>query len=597
MSALQHRRQRLQQAVDGLWPYGRDLTSIEAASGVSVPDLDHAQQSTEEALTAAWMPLRRNHVARIIEAVRTAVAEHPPGDTSWVGTITPGPLSTPGMQAAMLEGIDTGHALAVSEAARQSRAVAARATLARRLDHTERVGAYVTGAERLMVGALVQTASREAFRLTTADVDVAAYVTSILGELPMLYERDVLGGMATGAVNEGRYEVVATILGGTSPLQAAQPNFITGLTPSPSAPIYALEILDGNTCEECAAIDGQRYDTIDEARVDYPGIGGGYVNCLGRDRCRGSLVFVYDEATPGGGTGIVEPPPPRPPRPTPPPPPRPTPAPPPPPPAPTPPPTPPVETPGLLRADMFGDTATVLDAVRANGKVLREALQRKMDEQHLGSTASAWARPALVRETLVEHGVEMAEAGDLAFDIGTVNAGAPPLGDVVNQATRMFPKQWIEASNNVYPRLSINDLGWNARAGFSLPDAGIGLESDGTLDVAAHELVHRVEYAIGPSLGALEREWLQARRLPGERVQVLPGYASNEVGIIDELPDPYIGKVYSPDGKLETPIDHYEVVSSGVQTLAGRQGLTAEATLADHDLIEFVLGVLATLRL
>jgi hypothetical protein len=59
--------------------------------------------------------------------------------------------------------------------------------------------------------------------------------------------------------------------------------------------IYALEILDGNTCDECEAIDGQEYASVAEARVDYPGIGGGYVACLGRERCRGSLVFVHEE--------------------------------------------------------------------------------------------------------------------------------------------------------------------------------------------------------------------------------------------------------------------------------------------------------------
>lgn len=290
MSALQARRQRLQQAADGLWPYRRDLSDIEAASRVDVPSLDHEQQATEEELTAAWAPLRRRVVEEIVSAVEDATTRHAPGDTSWVASIAIDvPDATP-LAAAMLGGIDAGRALALDEAHAQSPALAERVAGFPRPNHTERIRSYSEGAVAILVGGLVQSASREAFRLTLAtDVDVPAAVLVILGDLPMLYERDVLGGMACGAVNEGRYEVMQAVLGGASPLVEAAEGV---------ASIYALEILDGNTCDECAAIDGQEYFSIDAARLDYPGIGGGYVDCAGRDRCRGTLVIVYgDEAT------------------------------------------------------------------------------------------------------------------------------------------------------------------------------------------------------------------------------------------------------------------------------------------------------------
>lgn len=55
--------------------------------------------------------------------------------------------------------------------------------------------------------------------------------------------------------------------------------------------IWASEILDGNTCRSCAAIDGKEYATLEEARADYPS--GPYARCDGGARCRGTLVFEY----------------------------------------------------------------------------------------------------------------------------------------------------------------------------------------------------------------------------------------------------------------------------------------------------------------
>jgi hypothetical protein len=60
--------------------------------------------------------------------------------------------------------------------------------------------------------------------------------------------------------------------------------------------IFATEILDGNTCRPCAAMDGKEYKTMAEAKDDYPH--GGFVRCLGGTRCRGTLVFMYDEPDP-----------------------------------------------------------------------------------------------------------------------------------------------------------------------------------------------------------------------------------------------------------------------------------------------------------
>jgi hypothetical protein len=66
--------------------------------------------------------------------------------------------------------------------------------------------------------------------------------------------------------------------------------------PEPSG-IYASELLDRSTCHSCSEIDGKRYATMAEAKVDYPT--GGFRLCSGGDRCRGSIVSVWDEVPPG----------------------------------------------------------------------------------------------------------------------------------------------------------------------------------------------------------------------------------------------------------------------------------------------------------
>lgn len=282
-------------AAEGSWPYRRDLFQHEAAAQLDVPDLDYAMQLSQERLIAAWQPLRVRFVQDLLQQVKAAVDAHPAGDASWIGKIELSQLDTSGLVAGVEAAIDEGRLTALDEARRQNPDIAARVSVDA-MPATPRLVVYCESAARLLSQSLLQTASREAFRLTatTASVDVEAAVQAVLGDTSTRYERDILQGMSTGGVNEGRYHVMEAILGTrpTSQLEAA----------GGAVSVYALEILDGNTCDACAAIDGQEYATIEEARVDYPGVGGGYVECYGRERCRGSIVIVYPEATSFGDT-------------------------------------------------------------------------------------------------------------------------------------------------------------------------------------------------------------------------------------------------------------------------------------------------------
>lgn len=70
----------------------------------------------------------------------------------------------------------------------------------------------------------------------------------------------------------------------------------------PSA-IWASELLDGATCPACAEVDGREYPDVEAAREDYPL--GGYRDCDGGARCRGTLVFEYQD---GDGPDVPPPP-------------------------------------------------------------------------------------------------------------------------------------------------------------------------------------------------------------------------------------------------------------------------------------------------
>lgn len=115
------------------------------------------------------------------------------------------------------------------------------------------------------------TAARVAVPASATPPEVAAAAaTQIEALTPALVER-AAGGAAARAQLAGRVEALEV---------------------SPYRDIYASELLDANTCGPCRAIDGTRYDTIEEAMRDYPA--GGFAGCEGMENCRGTLVAIMD---------------------------------------------------------------------------------------------------------------------------------------------------------------------------------------------------------------------------------------------------------------------------------------------------------------
>lgn len=129
--------------------------------------------------------------------------------------------------------------------------------------------------DKMLASELTDQAARRAVRLTGGGlepVEVAEAVRNDLRGLTGAAVRDRLGGALTASQNASRGLLFAR---------------------SEPARIYASELLDGNTCANCIGRDGTEYVSMIDASRDYPT--GGFKDCLGQERCRGTLVAVYGE--------------------------------------------------------------------------------------------------------------------------------------------------------------------------------------------------------------------------------------------------------------------------------------------------------------
>jgi hypothetical protein len=144
---------------------------------------------------------------------------------------------------------------------------------------TDGLTARAANVDTLLSRSLSEAASRKASNLTGGSLspaEVASQVKDYLSGLSDAYLQEQLSGTTVQAMNTGRKAVFAE---------------------NPPKYLYASELLDENACEECTAVDGTEYESLEDAEADYPT--GGYANCEGGPRCRGTLVAVHvDEEAP-----------------------------------------------------------------------------------------------------------------------------------------------------------------------------------------------------------------------------------------------------------------------------------------------------------
>lgn len=135
--------------------------------------------------------------------------------------------------------------------------------------------AAVTSA--LVASSTALAAGREAMRVQNADMtgqQVADLVDAYLRTLSP--PRAELGGALTGAQNQARIETMRH---------------------GPEAALYADERMDAATCKNCKEINGRwignTTDGVAMVEVERMYPQGGYVDCLGRSRCRGTITGVW----------------------------------------------------------------------------------------------------------------------------------------------------------------------------------------------------------------------------------------------------------------------------------------------------------------
>jgi len=131
----------------------------------------------------------------------------------------------------------------------------------------------------LLAAAEALSAGTEAIRISApgkSGDEVAREVGKSLRESEGKQAEGQLSGSLTGAQNRARIDAYRS---------------------GPIASLYADETLDKNTCPPCRAINGRFIATTEDGNSPelerlYPGMGG-YVDCEGRWRCRGTVTGVW----------------------------------------------------------------------------------------------------------------------------------------------------------------------------------------------------------------------------------------------------------------------------------------------------------------
>lgn len=248
-------------------PLRRQPYEHEIAASVDWASMDTSWQTKRDALVAT---VRANQV-RQIDELHDQIVEAG-NDLDKLSSIAATPNMEEHIQAAMAEIAIQGARDAQAEAMRQGSAV----TLPDLEELTDGQVSRAQAIDKILASSITSSARTTALRYaggSLSGADIANAVSSKLNGLSGSFLRDRMGGAMTAAMNSGRR---ATIDNG-SPTQ-----------------IYASELMDDHTCEACIGEDGTQFSNMSDAEADYPG--GGFVDCFGGDRCRGTLIAVYNES-------------------------------------------------------------------------------------------------------------------------------------------------------------------------------------------------------------------------------------------------------------------------------------------------------------
>jgi len=251
----------------------REPNQAEIDSKVNLAALDSIWQKARDTLFSNWKEqVTKGQIEELVEAIKGTA------DMSKLSSLEATPTGKQMLVDAMKAMFAQGATLAQQEHEDQGFAKQALP------ETSEDIGSFEARAEAIdnlaartiasMAGSKAVSASGGAL---TND-QVGQHVNDYLVGLTQMMLRDRLSGAMTAALNAGR----RAYMGGAG-----------------KADYYASEILDVNTCAACSAEDGTEFTSLEESERDYPS--GGYVECEGGDRCRGTIIAVYKEenANPG----------------------------------------------------------------------------------------------------------------------------------------------------------------------------------------------------------------------------------------------------------------------------------------------------------
>ncbi|MGI5423069.1 phage portal protein family protein [Actinomadura luteofluorescens] len=246
----------------------RQLTMVEAASGVDPDQIQNEHEEALAALLAAWATVSAAQIAVLVEQVAAAVAA---GEVAALAALQVETVAAAEVIApALIAMAAAGTAQVIAEAASAGVKLTAPAPAEGPL---EDMAATIAA---LMGSATAAAAGREAVRVwspgASAD-EIAELVRVHMEGLTDAWPREQLGGALWAAQAHGRWAA----------FEAA-----------PDVTLVASEILDINTCEPCLEIDGTEFETRAEAGAAYAA--GGYISCLGGLRCRGILIGRWGDS-------------------------------------------------------------------------------------------------------------------------------------------------------------------------------------------------------------------------------------------------------------------------------------------------------------
>lgn len=247
------------------WP-----TAAAALPDEQHPDLSGVQASWEQhldALIKSWTDITTAQKNDLMAQLHRIVSS---GTTNDLLTLTAASSAgAAALQQAMIQVGGEAAAHVVAEAEDQGQTIHA---VPPRVDGLTEIALATAG---LLASGLSFSTIREALRVwnkaDTADA-VVSKVRSTLDTLTDAQPKALLGSALTQAQRQGRMNT---------------------LLAAPTTAWYASEQLDSNTCEPCRRVNGKWLGNsiIENVNRLYPT--GGYIDCLGRDRCRGMVVGVW----------------------------------------------------------------------------------------------------------------------------------------------------------------------------------------------------------------------------------------------------------------------------------------------------------------